>query len=190
MFSIEIGMYSCLKVNLLFKREFSYYLIQIYVPCCMLVIVSWVSFWLDANAVPARVSLGVTTLLTMATQTTGINNSLPPVSYTKVFIDSIIDLTAIIHFFCADFCAGYWRVDGRLFDVRVQRPAGVCPGQLRVAIGCPHRKNHQTASTVGDGTRTRTRTASLHGTNCQHGRRQPFRWRLFGLSLGKHWSRL
>jgi len=77
------GMYSCLKVNLLFKREFSYYLIQIYVPCCMLVIVSWVSFWLDANAVPARVSLGVTTLLTMATQTTGINNSLPPVSYTK-----------------------------------------------------------------------------------------------------------
>jgi len=77
------GIYACLKVNLLFKREFSYYLIQIYIPCCMLVIVSWVSFWLDANAVPARVSLGVTTLLTMATQTTGINNSLPPVSYTK-----------------------------------------------------------------------------------------------------------
>ena len=81
---LTLGEYSCLKVNLLFKREFSYYLIQIYIPCCMLVIVSWVSFWLDANAVPARVSLGVTTLLTMATQTTGINNSLPPVSYTKV----------------------------------------------------------------------------------------------------------
>nr|CAG4641420.1 EOG090X0OE5 [Eulimnadia texana] len=79
----NIGEYSCLKVDLIFKREFSYYLIQIYIPCCMLVIVSWVSFWLDANAVPARVSLGVTTLLTMATQTTGINNSLPPVSYTK-----------------------------------------------------------------------------------------------------------
>jgi hypothetical protein len=79
----DAGEYSCLKVNLLFKREFSYYLIQIYIPCCMLVIVSWVSFWLDSNAVPARVSLGVTTLLTMATQTTGINNSLPPVSYTK-----------------------------------------------------------------------------------------------------------
>jgi anionic glutamate receptor len=49
----------------------------------MLVIVSWVSFWLDQNAIPARVSLGVTTLLTMATQTSGINASLPPVSYTK-----------------------------------------------------------------------------------------------------------
>lgn len=52
------GEYSCLKVDLLFKREFSYYLIQIYIPCCMLVIVSWVSFWLDQGAVPARVSLG------------------------------------------------------------------------------------------------------------------------------------
>ena len=49
----------------------------------MLVIVSWVSFWLDPNAVPARVSLGVTTLLTMSTQTASINNSLPPVAYTK-----------------------------------------------------------------------------------------------------------
>jgi anionic glutamate receptor len=49
----------------------------------MLVIVSWVSFWLDASAVPARVTLGVTTLLTMASQNSAINQSLPPVSYTK-----------------------------------------------------------------------------------------------------------
>lgn len=82
-FSSPTGSYSCLKVDLLFKREFSYYLIQIYIPCCMLVIVSWVSFWLDPNAIPARVSLGVTTLLTMATSISGINSSLPPVSYTK-----------------------------------------------------------------------------------------------------------
>ncbi|CAM1293083.1 GLRA3 (predicted) [Pycnogonum litorale] len=79
----KTGVYPCLFVHLVFKREFSYYLIQIYIPCCMLVIVSWVSFWLDQNAIPARVSLGVTTLLTMATQTSSINSSLPPVSYTK-----------------------------------------------------------------------------------------------------------
>ncbi|KAK3890778.1 hypothetical protein Pcinc_005293 [Petrolisthes cinctipes] len=83
------GEYSCLRVDLVFKREFSYYLIQYYIPCCMLVIVSWVSFWLDQNAVPARVSLGVTTLLTMSTQTSSINNTLPPVSYTKVNPDTL-----------------------------------------------------------------------------------------------------
>lgn len=63
----KTGEYSCLKVDLLFKREFSYYLIQIYIPCCMLVIVSWVSFWLDQSAVPARVSLGTNYLLTLST---------------------------------------------------------------------------------------------------------------------------
>ena len=83
LFFLFAGEYSCLTVDLTFKREFSYYLLTIYVPCCMLVIVSWVSFWLDPNAVPARVSLGVTTLLTMSTQTASINNSLPPVAYTK-----------------------------------------------------------------------------------------------------------
>ena len=70
-------------MDLVFKRQFSYYLITIYVPGCMLVIVSWVSFWLDPHAVPARVALGVTTLLTMSTQTASINSALPPVAYTK-----------------------------------------------------------------------------------------------------------
>ena len=41
------------------------------------------SFWIDPKAVPARVALGVTTLLTMSTKTASISNSLPPVAYTK-----------------------------------------------------------------------------------------------------------
>ncbi|CAI4228524.1 unnamed protein product [Auanema sp. JU1783] len=77
------GEYSCARVELRLRREYSYYLIQLYVPCIMLVVVSWVSFWLDKDAVPARVSLGVTTLLTMTTQASGINSKLPPVSYIK-----------------------------------------------------------------------------------------------------------
>ena len=80
---LNSGEYSCLSVDLVFKRQFSYYLITIYVPGCMLVIVSWVNFWLDPKAVPARVALGVTTLLTMSTQTASINSALPPVAYTK-----------------------------------------------------------------------------------------------------------
>uniref|UniRef100_A0A914NG05 Neurotransmitter-gated ion-channel transmembrane domain-containing protein n=1 Tax=Meloidogyne incognita TaxID=6306 RepID=A0A914NG05_MELIC len=66
--------YSCVRLKLLLRREYSYYLIQLYIPCVMLVVVSWVSFWLDKDAVPARVSLGVTTLLTMTTQASGINS--------------------------------------------------------------------------------------------------------------------
>uniref|UniRef100_A0A914CT09 Glutamate-gated chloride channel n=1 Tax=Acrobeloides nanus TaxID=290746 RepID=A0A914CT09_9BILA len=77
------GTYSCLRTIIELKREFSYYLLQLYIPSFMLVMVSWVSFWLDKDSVPARVTLGVTTLLTMTTQASGVNANLPPVSYTK-----------------------------------------------------------------------------------------------------------
>ncbi|CAL8126770.1 unnamed protein product [Orchesella dallaii] len=80
---VPTGTYSCLLLQIKFAREFGFYLIQIYFPCSMLVIVSWVSFWLEPTAVEARVSLGVTTILTIVTQTYGINQSAPPASYAK-----------------------------------------------------------------------------------------------------------
>ena len=45
-----------------------------------------VSFWLDPTAVPARVTLGLTTLLTLTTLANGIRQGLPPVSYVKVMM--------------------------------------------------------------------------------------------------------
>jgi len=77
------GEYSCLRVDLVFARELSFYIVTIYVPCFMIVVVSWFSFWLDYKAVPARVALGVTTLLAMSTTMASIQRSLPPVAYTK-----------------------------------------------------------------------------------------------------------
>eukprot|EP00095_Tigriopus_kingsejongensis_P001746 snap_masked-scaffold903_size83255-processed-gene-0.7 protein:Tk01746 transcript:snap_masked-scaffold903_size83255-processed-gene-0.7-mRNA-1 annotation:"isoform o" len=77
------GEYSCLTVDMTFKRQISYYIITIYIPTLMIVMVSWMSFWLDHKSAPARVSLTITTLLAMSTTTSSINNSLPPVAYTK-----------------------------------------------------------------------------------------------------------
>lgn len=60
-----------------------YYLIQIYIPASLIVIISWVSFWLHRNATPARVALGVTTVLTMTTLMSSTNAALPKISYIK-----------------------------------------------------------------------------------------------------------
>uniref|UniRef100_A0A1I7XNP3 Neur_chan_memb domain-containing protein n=1 Tax=Heterorhabditis bacteriophora TaxID=37862 RepID=A0A1I7XNP3_HETBA len=85
------GSYACLRMQLLLKRQFrptnsfySYYLVQLYAPTTMIVIVSWVSFWIDMHSTAGRVALGVTTLLTMTTMQSAINAKLPPVSYVKV----------------------------------------------------------------------------------------------------------
>uniref|UniRef100_A0A914D290 Neurotransmitter-gated ion-channel transmembrane domain-containing protein n=1 Tax=Acrobeloides nanus TaxID=290746 RepID=A0A914D290_9BILA len=64
-------------------REFGYYIVHLYLPGILLVFVSWISFWLDPSSVPGRVTLGVTTLLTMATQASSVSAHLPPVSYAK-----------------------------------------------------------------------------------------------------------
>jgi len=77
------GAYSCLRVQYTFARQLSFFIVTIYIPCFMIVVVSWMSFWIDHKAVPARVSLGVTTLLAMSTTQAGINSKLPPVAYTK-----------------------------------------------------------------------------------------------------------
>ena len=46
--------------------------------------VSWLSFYIDKNSAPARVSLGITTVLTMTTLLVGVGQgSLPVVSYIK-----------------------------------------------------------------------------------------------------------
>ena len=58
-------------------------MIQLYVPSALIVILSWVSFWISADAIPARISLGVLTILTMTTQSSGSSQNLPRVSYVK-----------------------------------------------------------------------------------------------------------
>jgi len=45
------GAYSCLRVELTFARQLSFFIVTIYVPCFMIVIVSWMSFWIDHKAV-------------------------------------------------------------------------------------------------------------------------------------------
>ncbi|XP_064637791.1 gamma-aminobutyric acid receptor subunit beta-like isoform X2 [Lineus longissimus] len=80
---LSTGNYSRLACELFFERSMGYYLIQIYIPSTLIVVLSWVSFWLSRGAVPARVALGITTVLTMTTLISSTNASLPKISYLK-----------------------------------------------------------------------------------------------------------
>ena len=55
-------------------------IIQVYVPSSLIVVMSWVSFYLDRSSAPARVGLGVTTVLTMVTLMGSVNRSVRHVS--------------------------------------------------------------------------------------------------------------
>ncbi|XP_026274381.1 pH-sensitive chloride channel 2 isoform X1 [Frankliniella occidentalis] len=77
------GNYSRLQVDFHLKREVGHYIMDYYVPSILLVVVSWVSFWLDPNAVPGRTTLGTSTMLTFITLTRNSGSPLPKVSYIK-----------------------------------------------------------------------------------------------------------
>ncbi|KAF7639022.1 hypothetical protein Mgra_00001548 [Meloidogyne graminicola] len=77
------GEYARLYIEVVLTRNLGFYLMNIIIPSMLIVSISWVSFWLSREASPARVGLGVTTVLTMTTLITTTNNSMPKVSYIK-----------------------------------------------------------------------------------------------------------
>lgn len=73
-----------LIVKLYLERPVGYFIWEVYMPASFIVFMSFTSFWLDRTATPARVSLGVTSTLTMTTLLSSSNNNLPPTAYPKV----------------------------------------------------------------------------------------------------------
>ena len=115
----------------MFARQLSFFIVTVYVPCSMTVSVSWMSFWLDHKAVsmiiyqflsknqpthqvPARVALGVTTLLAMSTTQASIQNSLPPVAYTKAIdvwsgVCVFFVFSALLEYALVNYASRYFR---------------------------------------------------------------------------------
>ncbi|XP_078359569.1 glycine receptor subunit alphaZ1-like [Oculina patagonica] len=92
-----IGTYTHLVAKFVFRRRLAYSFIQIYSPTFLIVVLSWLSFWISKDAVPARVALGITTVLTIVTLMGSLRNSVPKVSYIKA-IDSYLIVSFIFVF--------------------------------------------------------------------------------------------
>ena len=48
-----------------FERQSGFWLLGIYFPLTLIVMCSWVAFWIVKTDVPARIALGVTTVLSV-----------------------------------------------------------------------------------------------------------------------------
>uniref|UniRef100_A0A183TXX7 Neur_chan_LBD domain-containing protein n=1 Tax=Toxocara canis TaxID=6265 RepID=A0A183TXX7_TOXCA len=77
------GIWSCMTAIFIVEREMMHHVMQTYLPSALIVVISWFNFWLDVDSAPARVSLSITTLLTISTQANAVKLALPEVSYMK-----------------------------------------------------------------------------------------------------------
>ncbi|XP_011298250.1 gamma-aminobutyric acid receptor subunit beta-like isoform X2 [Fopius arisanus] len=80
---LATGIYQRLSLSFKLERNIGYFVFQTYLPSILIVMLSWVSFWINHEATSARVALGITTVLTMTTISTGVRSSLPRISYVK-----------------------------------------------------------------------------------------------------------
>ncbi|XP_063618491.1 pH-sensitive chloride channel 2-like isoform X2 [Cydia splendana] len=77
------GNYSALKFTFKLGREVGYYLMDYFIPSMMIVAMSWVTFWLQADASAPRITLGTSTMLSFITLASSQAKTLPKVSYIK-----------------------------------------------------------------------------------------------------------
>ncbi|KAG8192421.1 hypothetical protein JTE90_017955 [Oedothorax gibbosus] len=75
----DIGKFSYISGKIHLTRRLGYFLINKYIPCVLIICMSFITFWIPAEAYPARVTLSVTSLLTIVTQQ--YNSHMPEVSY-------------------------------------------------------------------------------------------------------------
>lgn len=88
-----------MSLSFLLERHIGYFIFQTYLPSILIVMLSWVSFWINHEATSARVALGITTVLTMTTISTGVRSSLPRISYVKAI--DIYLVTCFVFVFAA-----------------------------------------------------------------------------------------
>uniref|UniRef100_A0A183T362 Glycine receptor subunit alphaZ1 n=1 Tax=Schistocephalus solidus TaxID=70667 RepID=A0A183T362_SCHSO len=92
--------YTCLRAIFTFNRQLGYYLVTFYIPSILIIVISFLSFWVNTDAATARVSLGLLSLLCLLTQASYTMTSLPRVSYTTAidiwFMFSIIFVTCVL----------------------------------------------------------------------------------------------
>lgn len=56
--SLFIGYYTCVEVIFTLRRQVGFYLMGVYAPTLLIVVLSWLSFWINPDASAARVPLG------------------------------------------------------------------------------------------------------------------------------------
>uniref|UniRef100_A0A8C5LQR5 Glycine receptor subunit beta n=1 Tax=Leptobrachium leishanense TaxID=445787 RepID=A0A8C5LQR5_9ANUR len=77
------GYYTCVEVIFTLRRQVGFYMMGVYAPTLLIVVLSWLSFWINPDASAARVPLGIFSVLSLASECTTLAQELPKVSYVK-----------------------------------------------------------------------------------------------------------
>uniref|UniRef100_A0A3P8UEY4 GABA(C) receptor n=1 Tax=Cynoglossus semilaevis TaxID=244447 RepID=A0A3P8UEY4_CYNSE len=100
-FYSSTGWYNRLFINFILRRHIFFFMLQTYFPTMLMVVLSWVSFWIDSSS--------ITTVLTMSTIITGVSSSMPQVSYVKavdvyLWTSFLFVFLSVIEYAAVNYC--------------------------------------------------------------------------------------
>eukprot|EP00095_Tigriopus_kingsejongensis_P009947 maker-scaffold981_size73921-snap-gene-0.17 protein:Tk09947 transcript:maker-scaffold981_size73921-snap-gene-0.17-mRNA-1 annotation:"glycine receptor subunit alpha-4-like isoform x8" len=90
-------------MRVLLTRKMSFHLMQTYVPSFIFVTLAWLTVFIPPDQVPGRVTMTMTTLLTLTAMFAAVRSNVPRVSYVSyldiwMFVCIVFVFSAIIHF--------------------------------------------------------------------------------------------
>lgn len=87
---------SSLSVRLPARRLVGYYVVQMLVPLVLIIAMSWVPFWIDPGIVNVRMSISVTTVLTLIAYRFMIGGLVPKLSYLTRIDHLLLGATVLV----------------------------------------------------------------------------------------------
>ncbi|GAA4848479.1 hypothetical protein [Algivirga pacifica] len=87
-------------LNIRFKaeRETGYYIYNVILPLMIIVMMSWIAFWLPVSELGTRVGIAITSMLTVMAYRFMIHNDLPTISYLTRMDVLVMESTVIVFF--------------------------------------------------------------------------------------------
>jgi hypothetical protein len=78
------------------KRQVGYYTVQVILPLVMIVLMGWTALWISPSLVPARMSVAVTTMLTLIAYRFALGRLVPNLPYLTRFDYFTLGSTSLI----------------------------------------------------------------------------------------------
>ncbi|CAJ0943178.1 unnamed protein product, partial [Mesorhabditis belari] len=115
------GVFNELIAAFTFQRLYGFYILQVYVPAYISVFISWVSFYLGAEQIPSRTTVGVNSLLALTFQFGSVVSNLPKTSEVKAIDVWILSSMAFIFASLIELAVvGYLTKNGKHQTIRCQ----------------------------------------------------------------------
>ncbi|XP_052857213.1 gamma-aminobutyric acid receptor subunit beta-like [Drosophila gunungcola] len=127
---LATGVYQRLSLSFKLQRNIGYFVFQTYLPSILIVMLSWVSFWINHEATSARVALGITTVLTMTTISTGVRSSLPRISYVKAIDIYLVMCFVFVFAALLEYAAVNYTYWGKRAKKKIKKVKDCCPGKI------------------------------------------------------------